>query len=96
MNVIILREADGETKTLGANIIHLLGLVDVDQTIWQLCRYRDRRIEFHTLAAALLNKKAKYHTAAARLNKCEWVSLNWHPHRHKLLRRKVRVLYTTT
>lgn len=68
-NVIILWEADGETKNLGANIIHLLGLVDVDQTSWQLCRYRDRRIEFYTLAAALLIKKQNItHWHPSRIN----------------------------
>lgn len=55
-------------------------------------------MEFHTLAAALLNKKKKanYHTVAAKLNNCEWVSLNWHPHRRKLMRRKVRMLSKST
>lgn len=74
-------EADGETGAPGANVLHLLGLADAEQTSWQLRRYRDRRIQFHTLAAALFNKKAKKnlknthtHTMAAKLNTCECVS----------------------
>lgn len=88
-NVIILWEADGETKSLGANIIRLLGLADVDQTSWQLCGHIDARTQLHTLAAALINKKANDHTPAAKLNKCECV-------RHRWMRRKVRVLLITT
>lgn len=55
-------------------------------------------MEFHTLAAALLNKrkKGKISRGAAKLNNCEWVPLNWHPHRHKLMRRKVRMLSKST